>query len=145
MLLWIVCACGVGIAICLQGATNGAFGARIGVPAAVAINLATALVVAGVVYWWLPRAAPRDEPTPWWMWLGGAYGLCILAGAAFVFPRLGAGTATALVVAAQLLTALCLDHFGWPGGRVDVTPVRWLGAALLMVGAVLVLWPRLRS
>ncbi len=135
----------VGIAICLQGATNGAFGQRLGIAAAVVVNLTVALVGALLAWWLSPRPPQAGGPLPWWIWLGGVYGLAILAGAAFVFPRLGAGAATAVVVAAQLATALCLDHFGWPGERVPVTPMRLAGVVLLVVGAVLVLWPRLRG
>ena len=76
--------------------------------------------------------------------VGGAYGLFIIAGAAFAYPRLGAGPTTALMVAAQLTTALVLDHYGLPAGKVEVTPMRLVGAGLLFAGAVLVLWPRLR-
>jgi len=68
----------------------------------------------------------------------------IIAGAAFAYPRLGAGPTTALMVAAQLGTALALDHYGLPSGKVPVTPMRLVGAAFLLVGALLVLWPRLR-
>jgi|KBSSwiStaDraftv2_1062776.scaffolds.fasta_scaffold526963_2 transporter family-2 protein len=145
MLLWIVVAAGVGIAICLQGATNGVLGARIGIAATVAVSLAIALGGALAVWYWSPRAPERTQPIAWWMWLGGLYGLCILAGAAFVFPRLGVAPTTALVVAAQLLTSLWLDHTGWFGERVAVSPARLLGAALLLGGALLVLWPRLRA
>jgi len=145
MLFWIVVAAAVGIAICLQGATNGALGTRIGVAAAVAVNLAIALAGALAVWYLGPREHERTQPVAWWMWLGGLYGLCILAGAAVVFPRLGVGPATAIVVTAQLLTSLWLDHVGWFGERIALSPGRMLGAALLLVGAVLVLWPRLRA
>lgn len=141
----VVLAACVGIAICLQGATNGALGARIGIVGAVAVNLAVALVGALLAWWLLPRAEPRATGNAWWMWLGGLYGLVILAGAAFAFPRLGAGPTTAIVVAMQLLTALMLDHFGCFGARVEITAVRAIGAVLLLVGALLVLWPKLRA
>src|SRR5262249_5377410 len=131
MLFWIVVAAAVGIAICLQGATNGALGARIGIAAAVAVNLAIAPPGA-LAGWYVGPRAEQAPPPAWWMWLGGLYGLCILAGAAFVFPRLGVGPATAIVVTAQLLTSLWLDHVGWFGERIALSPARLLGAALLL-------------
>ena len=145
MWLWIALACLLGIAACLQGATNGALGGRLGVAAAVAVNATVVFVAAAVVWWLSPRAPAPQEALPWWIWLGGAYGLLILAAAAVVFPRLGAGPTTALMVASQLLTALVLDHLGLFGPRLEVTPLRVCGALLLFAGAVLVLWPRLRA
>jgi transporter family-2 protein len=156
MLTWIALACLLGAAACLQGATNGALADRVGLPTAVLLNAAVVFAVALLV-WWLqplpplpplqplqPPSAPR-QATPWWLWLGGLYGLFILGAAALVFPRLGAGPATALMVAFQILSALCLDRTGWFGPRLEVTPVRLLGGALLLLGALLVLWPRLRE
>ena len=145
MWLWIALACLLGIAACLQGATNGALGGRLGVAAAVAVNATVVFVAAALVWWLSPRAPAPSEALPWWIWLGGAYGLLILAAAAVVFPRLGAGPTTALMVASQLLTALVLDHLGLFGPRLEVTPLRVGGALLLCAGAVLVLWPRLRA
>jgi transporter family-2 protein len=144
MVTWISLACLLGAAACLQGATNGALAERVGLPSAVALNAAIVCAVALLVWWFQPPGAPRAA-APWWLWLGGLYGLFILGAAAFVFPRLGAGPATALMVAAQLITALCLDQTGWFGPRLELTPVRVLGAVLLLLGAVLVLWPRLRA
>lgn len=143
--LLVILAAVMGAASAVQGATNATLSGRIGLRTAVFVN---ALVVcAGASIAWLaaPRALRSDPASPWWLYTGGVYGLTIIAGAAFAFPRLGAGATTAWMVAAQLATALALDHYGIPGGRVAVTPVRLVGAGLLLVGAVLVLWPKLAS
>jgi bacterial/archaeal transporter family-2 protein len=145
MVLWIPLVCLLGIAACLQGATNGALGARIGIANTVALN-AVVVFAGSALWWWLaPKSPPALGTTPWWLYLGGLYGLFIVGAAAFLFPRLGAGATTALMIGCQLLAALCLDHFGWFGDRFAVTPVRLVGALLLAAGAVLVLWPRLRA
>ena len=134
----------VGVALAAQGATNGTLAGRIGLTSAVLVN-ATVVFVGAVVIWLCARRGfASSPPSPWWLYAGGAYGLFIIAGVAFAFPRLGAGPTTALMIAAQLGTALVLDHHGIPSGKIAVSPVRLVGAALLLVGAVLVLWPRLR-
>jgi len=133
-----------GLCVCLQGVSNGALAARTSLFAAVFLN---GLVVAvGTFLLWLTDRRPllSAEPTPWFLYLGGLYGILILGCAAFVFPRLGAGAATAFVVTAQLVSALALDHVGVPQ-RVPITMERALGALLLVLGAVLVLWPKLRG
>lgn len=150
MVLWIVLACVLGVAACLQGATNGLLAARIGLPQTV--MLTSVVVLAASAAWWLwarsaagAQGALAAPAAGSWLYLGGVYGFLILAIAAFLFPRLGAGPTTAIMVAVQLITALVLDHFGCMGGRLAVTPLRWCGALLLVLGAVLVLWPRLRA
>lgn len=141
--LLVILAAIMGAASAVQGATNGTLSGRVGLRTAVFVN---ALVVcAGATIAWLaaPRSLRSDPASPWWLYMGGLYGLTIIAGAAFTFPRLGAGATTAWMVAAQLVTALALDHYGIPAGRIEVTSVRLVGACLLLVGAVLVLWPKI--
>lgn len=140
----VVLALVTGVCVCLQGVTNGALAARTSLFAAVFLN---GLIVAiGTFALWLTDRRPlfASEPTPWFLYLGGLYGILILGCAAFVFPRLGAGAATAFVVAAQLVSALVLDHVGVPH-RVPLTGARVAGAVLLLLGALLVLWPKLRG
>lgn len=140
----VVLALVTGVCVCLQGVTNGALAARTSLFSAVFLN---GLVVAtGTLLLWLTDRRPliASEPTPWFLYLGGLYGIAILGCAAFVFPRLGAGAATAFVVSAQLVSALALDHVGLPH-RVPLTGARLVGAVLLLVGALLVLWPKLRA
>jgi len=140
----VVLALVTGVCVCLQGVTNGALAARTSLFSAVFLN---GLVVAtGTLLLWLTDRRPliATEPTPWFLYLGGLYGIAILGCAAFVFPRLGAGAATAFVVSAQLVSALALDHVGVPH-RIPVTGARLVGAVLLLLGALLVLWPKLRG
>lgn len=146
-MIWILVllALAMGIASAVQGATNGTLAGRVGLPSALLVN-ATIVFSGALVVWVVTRRGFVTEPaSPWWLYVGGAYGLFIIAGAAFAFPRLGAGPTTALMVAAQLGTALALDHFGSTGSKIAVTPMRLVGAVFLLVGALLVLWPRLRS
>jgi transporter family-2 protein len=143
--LLVALALSIGVAMAAQGATNGTLAGRVGLASTVLVN--ATVVFAGAVVVWLcaRRGVESVAPSPWWTYAGGAYGLFIIAGAAFAFPRLGAGPTTALMIAAQLTTALALDHFGVPSGKIAASPVRILGVVLLLAGAVLVLWPRLRQ
>lgn len=136
----------IGVVSVIQSATNGVLASRIGLGPTVLIN--ALVVLAGATTLWLAtrgNTSVAGGPTPWFLFLGGVYGITFLVCAAFVFPRLGAGPTTALMVAAQLCLALAFDHFGIPMVRVPVTPWRVLGAVLLLVGAVMVLWPKLRA
>ncbi len=76
---------------------------------------------------------------PAWVWFGGLLGAGYVASVTVLGPRLGAVALVALVLAGQLVTALVVDQFGVLGfPRVEVTPVRLLGAALLVAGTLLV-------
>jgi transporter family-2 protein len=68
--------------------------------------------------------------------LGAVY----VASVTLLGPRLGGLTLVALVVAGQMAAGLLVDRFGVLGyPQVPVTPLRLLGAVLLVVGALLVL------
>jgi transporter family-2 protein len=133
----------MGCAASIQGATNATLAGRTSLATAVFLNALVLVAAAGLLWTFSRRSFASDPPSPWYLYLGGFYGLVIIAGAAFAFPRIGAGPTTALMMAAQLCTALVLDHLGFPGGRIDVTPARLVGAGLLLAGALLVLWPKL--
>jgi transporter family-2 protein len=144
MLIWLAIV--AGCASALQGATNGALSGRLGLSNAVLINAFVVTLGASALWIVLPRGPSISAAAiPWFLFLGGLYGLVIIAGAAFAFPRLGAGPTTALMVAAQLCAALILDHLGLPSGKIAVTPIRVVGACFLIAGALLVLWPKLAS
>ena len=142
-ILLILLALMMGAASAIQGATNGTLAGRIGLSSAVFFNALVLTTVAGIVWAFTRRGFASEPASPWFLYAGGLYGLFIIAGAAFAFPRIGAGPTTALMVAAQLTTALVLDHLGLPSGKVEVTPLRILGAILLSAGALLILWPKL--
>jgi bacterial/archaeal transporter family-2 protein len=77
--------------------------------------------------------------TSWWMYFGGVIGSMYVFGVIVLAPRLGAAVLMSLVVTGQLLAALLLDHFGALGfPRHTISPVRAVGAFLLVMGVVLV-------
>ncbi|KMO37978.1 hypothetical protein VQ02_12410 [Methylobacterium variabile] len=77
----------------------------------------------------------------WWMPLAGLTGaVAVFAGLLFV-DKIGAGALNGLLITANLLTSVALDHFGWLGlRRVAAGPPRLLGAALMVGGIVLISW-----
>jgi transporter family-2 protein len=54
-------------------------------------------------------------------------------------PRLGTAAFFGILVAAQLVTSVLADQFGWFGfHQRDITPLRAAGITLLIGGALLV-------
>ena len=72
--------------------------------------------------------------------LGGAlYGLIILFGGIYAFPRLGVTLALMIIVLSQLVFGLVIDHYGLYGvPRQPLSWVRLFGVGLVVMGLVLV-------
>ncbi|OFT58749.1 hypothetical protein HMPREF3151_03505 [Corynebacterium sp. HMSC05H05] len=77
---------------------------------------------------------------PWWVWLGGAMGVCFVLGNILLFPRLGAVQTVVLPILGQVVMGMCIDRFGLFGAPVlPVTWMRVVGALVVLAGIVVVL------
>jgi transporter family-2 protein len=75
----------------------------------------------------------------WWHWSGGFFGAYIVSMSIFLAPKLGATTMMALFMAGQMFLSIIFDHYGVLGFPVQqASPLRILGALLLVVGVVLI-------
>jgi transporter family-2 protein len=137
-LLFAALAIAAGVAAALQAATNAGLSKSAGLGPALVVN--TVVVLIGALGLWAAlgaRTTSFPESVSWTFYLGGLYGFVIIASLAFVFPRIGAAYAIALMVAGQCGAALLVDHFGLVGmPRDPVTMQRVIGVALVAAGAV---------
>ena len=137
-LLFAALAIAAGAAAALQAATNAGLSRSAGLGPALVVN--TVVVLIGALGLWAALGAKTTflpASAPWTFYLGGLYGFVIIASLAFVFPRIGAAYAIALMVAGQCGAALLVDHFGLVGmPRDPVTAQRVIGVALVAAGAV---------
>lgn len=133
----------VGTGLTFQIGMNATLGRTVGSPlwGAIAnfaiglVALVTCAVLVGARY--TPGSAAQ---VPAWAWLGGLLGAAYVAAATVLGPRLGGMALLALVLVGQLSAALLVDQFGLLGfPRIAVSPTRLLGAALLVVGTLLVI------
>jgi transporter family-2 protein len=87
-----------------------------------------------------PRpAASAIASIPWSAWTGGFFGGVYIIMSIILLPRLGAAALVAFVVSGQMLTALVFDHYGLMGLALHpITPLRLMGAMLLIGGVVLI-------
>jgi transporter family-2 protein len=86
----------------------------------------------------MPSAAAVAR-TSWMSWTGGLFGAFFVAVALFFIHRLGAATFIALLFTGQMICSLALDHYGVLGlEQHSASPLRLLGAALLVVGVLLI-------
>jgi bacterial/archaeal transporter family-2 protein len=125
----------------LQAGVNARLGHFVGGPVRASLVSFTvgALALLVVVLVAYRGGAHRAGDAPWWAWIGGALGAFYVVSAVVVAPRIGAAAYFGVLVAAQLVTGVLADRFGWLAFRQhDLTPLRLVGVALLIGGAVLV-------
>lgn len=127
----------------LQAGVNAQLSRWVGSPAAAAL-VSFAVGALGLFAYCLLLRAPAPEwgalaSSPWWVWVGGLLGAVFVTAAATLAPRLGAATFISLSIAGQVLVSILLDQFGLVGfAQRPATPMRILGALLLVAGVLLV-------
>jgi transporter family-2 protein len=128
-----------GVAGTLQASANAGLAQRVGLGAALVVN--TVIVLAGSLAFFVARGPHADlfpAGTPWTLYVGGVCGFVIILCLAFVFPKIGAAWAIALVVLGQAAAALVIDHYGLVGMPADpITATRVAGMALVAAGVAL--------
>jgi transporter family-2 protein len=132
-----------GAVVPFQSAINSNLARGLGHPlwATLASLLVSVLVVLPVILALrlpLPSMAFISK-APLWMWAGGAFGVCFVAFAVVLLPKLGASGFVALALAGQVIASMALDHLGLFGlVEKQLTVSRVLGAVLLIAGVVLI-------
>lgn len=135
-----------GAAVATQPAFNGQLAYLLGSPFRAALVNFTAgagVMLSVVTIFTLRNGLPSRETVaavPVHLWIaGGALGALFVTTAAWATPKIGAGAFFSTLIAAQLVAALVMDHFGLIG--LDVRPanlVRIAGVVMLVIGAVMV-------
>lgn len=127
-----------------QFATNSALAGQthsVVLSAATSYTVGTLLLVALLL---LGRQQPHwaaGRTAPIWAWLGGLIGSAYVVGSVVLTQQLGAALATTLVIAAQLLTAILLDHFGVLGlPKRPINRRRAAAVVLALAGLGLRFW-----
>ncbi len=79
------------------------------------------------------------KSAPWYVLCGGALGVMIVGGYAFVIPRIGLAPAITIAVASQLIFSALLSHYGVLGAiQQPLTLSRIAGILVLLVGTWLI-------
>jgi transporter family-2 protein len=125
----------------LQAAVNAKLAEYVGGPVrASAVSFTVgAICLAIVVVLFYRSGGHRAAHAPWWAWIGGALGAVFVTSSVVVPVRIGAAAFFGIVVAAQLVTSVLIDQFGWLSfAQRQLSPLRLVGVGLLISGAVLV-------
>lgn len=135
-----------GAVLPLQALINARLGGSMNGPIwAATISFAVGTV--GLLGYLLAQRAPfpslsQAATVPAWAWLGGLLGAFYVTAATMTVPKLGAAALISLVILGQMTASLLLDHFGVLSAGQPVTPVRAIGALMLVGGAMLIVWSK---
>ncbi len=90
-----------------------------------------------------PRPVPRPVPTsaglagmPWWAPVGGLVGAVAVYAGLTLVSKVGAGPFNTLVVTANVIASLAVDHFGWFNMEPHAVTLWRVVGAVLMAGGV---------
>ena len=133
----------IGVCLALQPPINALMARTLGsslLAAVVSIAISLAVVVP---VWLVVGQGDGDlgqvRALPWWVLLGGTFGVVFVAGSVIAAPVLGIALFFVCVVAGQLLGATVVDHLGAFGLPVKpLTPMKIVGIGLVLLGAALV-------
>jgi bacterial/archaeal transporter family-2 protein len=143
MIFFLLLALAAGVLLPVQAGLNAQLRSALGSPIAAAfisflvgtLALATAALLFRISFP-VNRAWAATHPV---QWSGGIIGALYVFAAVVLAPKLGAGTLVAAVVAGQMITSLLLDHYGLIGFPIhSLSPLRLMGAALVIAGVVLI-------
>ena len=144
VLVFILMALVIGLVIPLQAVINSSLrdtlhsGSLLAALVSFTVGTLTLLVVSALTG--QPFAALGGlSRVVWWEWLGGALGAFFVFGSTLLAPRIGMAAMISLIVAGQVGSSLIFDHYGILGLPArGISWIRIAGAALILVGAVLV-------
>ncbi|TWT63430.1 hypothetical protein Pan54_41830 [Rubinisphaera italica] len=99
----------------------------------IALTILVLATTPGIPSW------PKENPTPWFYFIGGLLGVVFVTTILIVTPQIGPANVLAATVVGQLTMAIIIDHFGILG--VPIIPVslpRLLGVLMLFGGLLLI-------
>ena len=145
LLLFLLVALG-GAGLTMQMAWNARLRTATGSPVLTTI-ISVLVTLLSLVLVWASGATSRGAvpvfgSIPKWAWFGGVFAGYYLTASLVAIPKLGAAPVFALVIAGQMAAALLLDATGAFGlAQISLSPTRLAGAALLVVGVILIQKP----
>lgn len=146
--LFLLAAVAVGAVVAIQPAVNSRLSGELGHPflatvISFSVGLLTIVLVSLVVLGKLPSPTKLAEAPRWSVLGGGILGALFVTSAVVLVPKIGLASWTAAIVTGQVLCSLALDRFGAFGvQRIELSPTRLLGGALVVIGTLLVVRSR---
>jgi bacterial/archaeal transporter family-2 protein len=87
----------------------------------------------------LPRPLPTTQSLgqmPWWAPLGGLAGAVAVFAGLTLIDKFGAATVNGLIIAANIVASIAIDHFGLLNTPVHEANLARIAGGALMVGGI---------
>ena len=128
-----------GLTMAVQPAINGTLSVRTGTIEGVLVSFGVGtLIMAAIVIFFGKGNIRAVSDVPLWQLTGGLYGAFFVVAITFVVPRLGVTTSMIILIAAQIIASLVIDHFGLLGmAAIPIDLKKLAGIVLLMAGVFL--------
>ena len=140
--LWRLLGIVAGMCMASQTAVNSHLGAVVGSRFyAALINFCVGLSILFILYLILGRGKKpkvKDQNSPWWIWIGGLFGVLFVVGNIITAQALGTGMAVIILLTGLMIGGLLVDQFGLFESKQR--PVSWkeiLGVLVMVCGAAL--------
>lgn len=132
-----------GVMLPIQAGLNSEIGRSIKNPIYGALVSFTVGSIGLILYLLLTQAKWTDLRNgfelPWYYWSGGLLGAVFVTSVIILTPKLGVALTFGLIVTAQMVFSVVMDHYGWLG--VPQSPINWarvLGVTMVIGGVVLI-------
>ncbi len=139
----------MGFGIAFQPVTNAVAARYIGLAPLMVVSNSLVLLGSIVYALWIRERVGWDAISslrPDLLFGGALYGLMILFGGIYVFPKLGATVALMVIIMSQLVFGLMIDHYGLYGiPRQSMSWGRALGILFIIMGILLVRYKKLSA
>jgi transporter family-2 protein len=139
-LIFLILALITGALIPIQAATNAAFSKSIGNPLITGLMVFIVGLAGMIIFILLSRTSfpVRQQITaaPLYSYLGGIIVATYVVMITILVPKIGVGTAIALIVTGQIICAVTIDHFGLFNVAVRSITMTRICGMLMMIGGI---------
>lgn len=142
---WYLLACAVGVFAPLQSILNGQLKVVAGSPIIASfisftVGLILLIVITLVIQRKiiLPRNDSNGKRLPWWIYIGGLFGVLVVGGTATIISEFGSVLTTSLFLTGQLIMSTIIDHKGLFGLEKKKINIQKIGIVIVMVASLFI-------
>lgn len=128
--MYIIIAFVTGGLVILSMITNSRLSEGVGIFQGVFINYVVGLIVSVMILLFNLKTVNIGNNIPWWAYLGGVFGLTVVALSNILIPKIPTIYTTLLIFLGQLFTGIVIDFFIGNG----VSKGKLIGGVLISVG-----------
>lgn len=128
--MYIIIALVTGSLVILSMITNSRLSEGVGIFQGVLINYLVGLIVSVMILLFNLKSISIGSNIPWWAYLGGIFGLTVVALSNILIPKIPTIYTTLLIFVGQLFTGIVIDFFT---GN-SISKGKFIGGILICVG-----------